>query len=117
MGYLYYGNSTEPIEMPDRILAHLKVVTSTKLRRSESFTLSWSKPDGSDGRSTIWLQAAIPLRFDVDHNVAIDRAYLEEMAQAASSAAGVFVDLAAEAADDTAPAHPVAVAASLRRAA
>lgn len=31
MGYLYYGNSTEPIEIPDRVLAHLKVVAATKL--------------------------------------------------------------------------------------
>lgn len=98
MGYLYYGNSTEAIEMPDRELAHLKVVASTKLRRSESFTVSWNKVDGADSRTTIWLQAAIPLRFELDHSEPIDRRYLEDMAQAASSSAGVFVDLAAAAA-------------------
>lgn len=99
MGYLYYGNSTEPIEMPDRVLAHLKVVTSTKLRRSESFTLSWSKTDGSGGKSTIWLHASIPLRFELDRaeSAPLDRRYLEELAQAAASSAGIFVDLAAEA--------------------
>ena len=41
MAQLYYGNSADPIEMPDRLLAHVKVVLATKLRRSESFTLSW----------------------------------------------------------------------------
>lgn len=95
MGYLYYGNSTEGIEMPERVLAHLKVVASTKLRRSESFTLSWTKADGSGARSTIWLQASIPLRFELEHDVALDRAYLEELAQAASSSAGIMIDLAA----------------------
>ncbi|CAI9387036.1 hypothetical protein [Microbacterium sp. T2.11-28] len=97
MGYLYYGNSTEPIEIPDRVLAHLKVVAATKLRRSESFTVSWNKAEDSEARTTIWLQAAIPLRFELGRTEPIDRRYLEEMAQAATSSAGVFVDLAAEA--------------------
>jgi len=97
MGNLYYGNSTEPIEIPDRVLAHLKVIAATKLRRSESFTVSWNKPGDSEARTTIWLQAAIPLRFELERSEPIDRRYLEDMAQAAASSAGVFVDLAAEA--------------------
>ncbi|MBN7794475.1 hypothetical protein ACLD0U_11415 [Microbacterium sp. 2216-1] len=64
MGLLFYGGNTEPIEIEDRALAHLKVVISTKLRRNESFTLSWQHPaDGPTGRSTIWLHPSIPLRF------------------------------------------------------
>lgn len=63
MGSLYYGGS-EPIQIDDRALAHLKVVVATKLRRNESFTLSWRHPDGQpQGRSTIWLHPSIPLRF------------------------------------------------------
>lgn len=54
-------------EIEDRALAHLKVVISTKLRRGESFTLSWRHPEGqSGGRSTIWLHPSIPLRFVFD---------------------------------------------------
>ncbi len=67
MGRLYYGNGTEAIEMPDRTLAHLRVVATTKLRRSESFSVSWKHPDGvAGGRSTIWLHCSIPLRFEFD---------------------------------------------------
>ena len=45
----------------------LKVVIVTKLRRKESFTLSWVHPEGEPaGRSTIWLHQAIPLRFVFD---------------------------------------------------
>ncbi len=64
MGWLYYGGNTDPIEIEDRALAHLKVVIATKLRRNESFTLSWQHANGGGGgRSTIWLHPSIPLRF------------------------------------------------------
>ena len=62
MGTIQYGNGEE-IHIEDRALAHLKVVIATKLRRNESFTLSWQHPDGDPaGRSTIWLHPSIPLR-------------------------------------------------------
>ena len=96
MGRLYYGNGTDAIEMPDRTLAHLRVLATTKLRRSESFSVSWRHPDGvAGGRSTIWLHCSIPLRFEFDSAEAdkLDRAYLEEMAKAAASSGGLTLDL------------------------
>lgn len=63
---MYYGGA-DPIQIEDRALAHLKVVIATKLRRNESFTLSWRHPEGdAPGRSTIWLHPSIPLRFVFD---------------------------------------------------
>ena len=59
MGYLFYGNTAEPIEIPDRLLAHLKVVVATKLRRSESFTLSWRHTEDIPGRPLHDLAAAL----------------------------------------------------------
>lgn len=45
----------------------MKVAIATKLRRNESFTLSWKHGDGErEGRSTIWLHPSIPLRFSFD---------------------------------------------------
>lgn len=102
MGTLHYGNACEPIEMPDRVLAHLKVLISTKLRRSESFSLSWDHiVDGVVERSSIWLHCSIPLQFQVDAEAAnkLDRAYLQELADAANSSAGVIIDLTAETAE------------------
>src|SRR3546814_1359043 len=56
VGTIFYGDSATPIEIEDRALAHLKVVIATKLRRGESFTLSWTHPEGQEpGRSTVWL--------------------------------------------------------------
>lgn len=46
MGTLHHGSATEPIHIEDRALANLKVVIATKLRRQESFTLSWRHPEG-----------------------------------------------------------------------
>ena len=67
MGTIYYGGSATPIHIEDRALAHLKVVIAVKLRRGESFTLSWRHPDDQPrGRSTIWLHPSIPLRFVFD---------------------------------------------------
>ena len=95
MGFLFYGNTAEPIQIPDRLLAHLKVVVATKLRRSESFTLSWRHTeDIPGGRSTIWLQPSIPLRF-VFHSEseALDAELLVRFAQASNSSQGLTIDL------------------------
>lgn len=95
MGHLYYGNTAEPIEIPDRLLAHLKIVVATKLRRSESFTLSWRHPeDIPGGRSTIWMQPSIPLRFvfHSESDGALDRELLARLAAASNTSNGLFVE-------------------------
>lgn len=115
MGRLYYGNTTDGIEIPDRELAHLRVLATTKLRRSESFSVSWTRADCPEGRSTIWVHASIPLRFELDRaEETLDRRYLEELANAANTSGGVMLDIAAP----ETVSRPVAVAAAdLRRAA
>ena len=45
MGRLYYGNTSEPITVEDGELAHLKVVATAKLRRSEGFAVSFSSAE------------------------------------------------------------------------
>ncbi len=96
MGHLYYGNSESPIEVPDRLLAHLKVVVATKLRRGESFTVSWRHPaDAPRGRSTLWMHPSIPLRFvfDTSDPEMLDRDYLQKLALSASSTGGMSLDM------------------------
>ncbi len=92
MGTIYYGGSATPIHIEDRALAHLKVVIATKLRRDESFTVSWQHPeDQPRGRSTIWLHPSIPLRFVFDdpEPTELSRAWIEELANSANSSGGV----------------------------
>jgi hypothetical protein len=92
VGTIYYGGSATPIHIDDRALAHLKVVVATKLRRGESFTLSWTHPEDEErGRSTIWLHPSIPLRFVFDdpEPPELSREWLEELAQSANSSGGM----------------------------
>jgi hypothetical protein len=91
MGMMYYGGA-EPIQIEDRALAHLKVVVATKLRRNESFTLSWRHPEGdAPGRSTIWLHPSIPLRFVFDdpEPPQLHAEWITAMANSASSSGGI----------------------------
>lgn len=92
VGTIYYGGSATPINIDDRALAHLKVVIATKLRRSESFTVTWIHPDDQPrGRTTIWLHPSIPLRFVFDdpEPTELSRAWIEELANSANSSGGV----------------------------
>jgi len=94
MGTIYYGSSEMPIDIEDRMLAHLKVVIATKLRRSESFTVSWRHPDDEPrGRSTIWLNPSIPLRFVFDdfEPPQLNPEWMVELANSANSSGGILL--------------------------
>ena len=94
MGTIYYGGSATAIEIEDLALAHLKVVIATKLRRDESFTVSWRHPeDQPRGRSTIWLHPSIPLRFVFEdpEPAILSREWVEELANSANSSGGIML--------------------------
>ncbi len=95
MAKLYYGSDTAPVTLPDRLLGYIKVITATKLRRGESFTLTWSGAEGENGRSTIWLQPSIPLRFVFDsaEPEQLSGEYLRALADQSNSATGLNVDV------------------------
>jgi hypothetical protein len=114
MGTLYYGDSGTPIGIEDRTLAHLKVAVITKLRRGESFTLSWQHTEEQPrGRSTIWLHPAVSLRFvfDEPEQPELNRRWIEELMRSANSTGGI--QLVAEELDttpiETVPEQPVRV--------
>jgi len=103
VAYLYYGSEVLPVVVPDRVLAHVKVVVATKLRRGESFLLTWRYPAGGpQGVVSIWMQPSIPLRFVFasPEPEALDAEYLKELAMAANSNRGLILDCD----DDVAPA-------------
>ena len=111
MGTIYYGGSATPIHIEDRALAHLKVVIATKLRRGESFTVSWQHPDDQPrGRSTIWLHPSIPMRFVFDdpYPTPLSREWIEQLAHSAHSSGGITLvadhfDIEPVEVDDDAP--------------
>ena len=96
MGKLFYGTDTDPAELPDRVLAHVKTVVAAKLRRGESFTLSWQHPgEAIGGRSTLWLNPSIPMRFVFSNpeGEALDPEILQRFARAANSSGGLTINL------------------------
>jgi hypothetical protein len=87
-----YGVDGLEIEFDDRVLAHLQLVISTKLRRAEGFFFSWrDDPALGDGRSSIWLETSIPLRFRYASSQRHDlnREWLEQLTQSANQPAGL----------------------------
>lgn len=92
MGRLVYDGIENMIHVEDRALAHLKVVIATKLRRQESFTLSWRHPEGDpEGRSTIWLHPSIALRFvfDTPETPTLNAAWIERLMHSVNSTGGI----------------------------
>jgi hypothetical protein len=92
MGTLFYGDAK--FEMDDRLLAHLQIIVSMKLRRSESFFLSWSAPHHEGGgRTSVWVDNGVPirLRFSGSRPPTINREWAETMALAANSNLGLVI--------------------------
>lgn len=62
MGTLRYDG--QEIDFDDRVLTHLQIVISTKLRRGENFFLSWGQPvERGSGRHAVWIDNGVPIHF------------------------------------------------------
>jgi hypothetical protein len=92
MGKILYGEAGTEIVFDDRDMAHLQLVFGAKLRRRESFFFTWKEdPSTGEGRSSIWVDAAIPLYFKYYGSKAptINREWLEQLTMSANSAQGM----------------------------
>ena len=85
MGTLGYGYDSRLFEFDDRTLAHLRAAIIAKLRRQESFTLSFGRDaDPRQGRESLWFHPSIPLRFTfdaADGGGPVNRAWLEALSR------------------------------------
>lgn len=93
MGVLLYGVGPE-YEIEDRVLAHLKVVIGAKLRRQESFFLSWTNnPEAGSGRVSLWLSPSIPLqfRFFGSRQPQFNRVWLEVLTELSHTSRGLVI--------------------------
>ncbi len=94
MGSLIYGHPSIDIKLEDRVLSHLQVVFSDKLRRNEAFHFSWADSDLlGGGRSTVWVHPAIPLyfRYAGSRVPSLNSAWLEEMTRSINSSVGLVL--------------------------
>lgn len=95
MGRLHYDGSADPVLIDDVELAHLKVVLAAKLRRHESFMMTWHPEGGGPpGKATIWIHPAIPLQlfFDSAATPEIDPHHVEEIMHALNSTGELVLD-------------------------
>jgi hypothetical protein len=92
MGSLQYDG--DRIEFDDRLLAHLQIVMVQRLRSGDSFIMSWMNALSiGDGRSSIWVDRTIPLRFNFagSRPPAINREWLAALERTVSSSTGLIV--------------------------
>lgn len=95
MGRLKYDHTAEAIGIEDETLAHVKVVVATKLRRQESFMMTWLPVDGGpNARMNAWIHPAVPLvfMFDSADVPPIDQRRLEDMMHATNATGELMLD-------------------------
>jgi hypothetical protein len=92
MGKFFYGAAVNSFDIDDRALAHVRIVMMNKLRRSESFMFHLVLSDGGGARS-FWINPAIPIQFQFfgGRSPRINRAWVEEMMDAASGPKGLGI--------------------------
>ena len=93
MSHLTYAGSTQ-YEIEDRMLAHVKAVVAAKLRRQESFLLSWAvDANAGSGRVSIWMSPSIPLefRFSGSRVPQLNGVWLEALMEMANSTRGLVL--------------------------
>jgi hypothetical protein len=92
MGLLHYAGSSYSFD--DRMLAHLQVVVSTKLRRRENFFVSWrASQQVGDGRHAIWVDNGVAIHFEYFGSKLplISRELIETMITMAGSSQGLVL--------------------------
>ncbi|MCK2029548.1 MULTISPECIES: DUF7882 family protein [Microbacterium] len=95
MGRLRYDGTSDPIIIEDVTLAHLKIIIATKLRRQESFMMTWAPRDsGPNKRATVWIHPAIPLQFGFDEEQppAVDPQRIAELMQHLNASGELVLD-------------------------
>ncbi|MCW2164848.1 hypothetical protein B0I12_001983 [Microbacterium hydrothermale] len=94
MGMLFYSADTQPLQIDDRLLQYLQVVLSTKLRRGESFTITWTDKAEGHARTTLWVQPSISMRFQYSsaESARLSGGYLRQLADQASMSSGLLLN-------------------------
>ncbi|MEJ3404084.1 hypothetical protein WDJ51_05020 [Rathayibacter sp. YIM 133350] len=93
MGTLFYDH--EGFEFEDRVLAHLQLVLTTKLRRHEPFVLSWLQPfELGSGRRALWIDNGVGIHYAYSgsRTPTINREWVEQLMTASGRPGGVFLE-------------------------
>jgi len=91
MGTFHY-DADFSADFDDRLLAHLQIVIGAKLRRGESFYISWRDDSRiGNGRTSLWLHPSIPLRYKYygGRMPRINPAWVHKLSDSANSTGGL----------------------------
>ncbi|HWR85783.1 MAG TPA: ATP-dependent DNA ligase [Rhodoglobus sp.] len=94
MGQLLYGSPPERVQIDDRVLAHLRMVTLAKLRRGEAFAMNFDfDPESGSGRSTLWVSpsSTLSFHFEGSRRPAINKAWLDALMTSANAPEGLVI--------------------------
>jgi len=92
MGTFTYGPTAIDVALDDRLLAHLRVVIVTKLRRAECFLFTWTDESGPvPVEESLWMHPAVAMRFRIEKpaTMTMNRDWSEVLAHAANSGSGL----------------------------
>lgn len=92
MGTFTYGATNLEVAFDDRLLAHLRAVMATKLRRGECFLFTWTLDVGDvASERSVWVHPAIALTFELSSSAArpLNPHWLEDLTRAANSSFGL----------------------------
>jgi hypothetical protein len=93
LGVLHYDR--DQFEFDDRVLAHLQIVATTKLRRREAFTVTWNLPaERGSGRHSLWMDNGIPMHFAYHGSrpPAVNREWIDSLMTAAGRPGGLILN-------------------------
>lgn len=93
MAHLIVG--TDDFTLDDRLVEHVKFVTTQKLRRGESFLLTWSYPaEQGSGRRSVWVHegSMLQFRFSKPPTGPLNPAWLHDLLEASHSVKGLNLD-------------------------
>jgi hypothetical protein len=88
--FTYEGTVTANIE--DRLLFHVQIVISDKLRRKEAFVFTWPNDPSVGGRTAVWINptASLSYRYGTsNYSLGVNRDWLEALAYTANSPSGL----------------------------
>lgn len=92
MGFMMHGGNE--YEFEDRLLAHLKTVIGQKLKKQESFFLSWTKtPEEGSGRVSVWVSpySTVGFRFSGSRPPELNLAWVKALSALSHTPRGLVV--------------------------
>ena len=92
MGTFTYGPAATDVTLDDRLLAHLRTVIVTKLRRGECFLFTWTDDSAAvPVEESLWMHPAVAMRFRLDKPAteAMNQDWLAVLMHAANSGFGL----------------------------